>query len=57
MGSFLAAADVHSGDLSVLFILIALACFAGAAYLAFLRNVLGAIVLVFVGIVALLFGA
>lgn len=51
MGSFLAA--VSDSDLSVLFVLIAIACFGGAAYMAYLRNALAAILLVFVGVVAL----
>lgn len=46
-------ADVTTGDLGILFVLIALACFAGAAYMAYLRNGLAAVLLVFVGIVAL----
>lgn len=51
-------ADIGSSeDLSILFVLIAVACLGGAAYLAYLRNVLGAILLVFVAIVALIFGA
>lgn len=54
MGSFLAA--VAQADISLLFVLLALVCFAGAAYMAYLRNVLGAVLLVFVGVVALVFG-
>lgn len=46
-------ADISSGDLSILFILIALACFAGAAYCAWLRNIPATILLVFVGVVVL----
>lgn len=61
MGSIISAAladiDASSDDVSVLFILLALLCLGGAAYLAYLRNVLGAALLVFVAIVALLFGA
>lgn len=60
MGSFLtslAADTVSNGDLSVLFIVIAVGCLLGAAYLAYLRNVLGAGLLVLVAIVALIFGA
>lgn len=58
MGSDLlaAVAAVADRDLSLLFVLVALVCFGAAAYLAYLRNALGAILLVFVGIVALLFG-
>lgn len=53
----LIAAIRNSSDLSILFVLVALCCFGGAAYLAYLRNALGAILLVFVGIVCLIFGA
>lgn len=47
---------VAHGDLSILFVLIAVVCFAGAAYMAYLRNALGALLLVFVGVVALVVG-
>jgi hypothetical protein len=47
---------VADGDLELLFVLIALACFSGAAYMAYLRNGLGVILFLFVAVVALLFG-
>lgn len=56
MGSNLLAA-MTSHDVSLLFVLLALICFAGAAYMAYLRNVVGAVLLVFVAVVVLLFGA
>ena len=55
MGSNLLAAVAES-DLSLLFVLLALVCFAGAAYMAYLRNVVGAVLLVFVGVVVLVVG-
>lgn len=50
-------AEIEAGELELLFVLVALVCFAGAGYMAYVRNALAAILLVFVGIVALLFGA
>ena len=51
-----AAESLGSDDLSLLFVLIALVCLAGAGYLAYLRNVLGTVLLVFVALVALWLG-
>lgn len=48
---------VHGGDLSILFLLIALFCFAGAAYSAYLSNFLATALLVIVGVVVLVVGA
>lgn len=55
LAALLAAVD-SDGDLRTLFVLIAVVCLGGAAYCAYLRNVLGAVLLVFVAVVALLFG-
>lgn len=49
-------ADVRGEDLTVLFVLVALLCLGGAAYCAYVRNVIGAAVLVFIAVVALIFG-
>lgn len=46
-------ADVTSSDLGVLFVLLAILCFAGAAYMAYLTNWLATALLVFVGVVVL----
>lgn len=43
-----------SHEISLLFLLLALVCFAGAAYMAYSRNALAAILLVFVGVVCLI---
>lgn len=51
MGSILAA--VSHADLSTLFIVLALLCFALAAYVAYLGNFIGALVLVFIAVVIL----
>lgn len=57
MGSFLAVlADVDGEDLSTLFIVAALLCILGAAYLAYLRNVVGAVLLAFIAVVAVVIG-
>jgi hypothetical protein len=50
-------AEVSHGDLSTVFVLLALVCFGLAVYAAFLRNVLGAVLLAFLGIIILIFGA
>lgn len=47
---------VHQGDLSILFVLIALFCFIGAAYMAYLSNFLATALLVIVGVVVLVVG-
>lgn len=47
---------VHQADLSILFVVIALLCFAGAGYAAFLGRIVAAAALVLVGILVLLFG-
>lgn len=47
------AALSHS-DLSTLLVVLAIVCLAGAAYMAYLRNVVGCILLVFVAIVCFL---
>ena len=46
-------ADISTSELGILFVLIVLACFAGAAYCAWLRNIPATVLLVFVGVVAL----
>ena len=60
MAAGLAALGIGAGDRVVLFlsnrpeflfVLLALICLGGAAYLAYLRNVLGAVLLVFVAVV------
>jgi hypothetical protein len=56
MFALLAADRIGGDDLSLLFILLALLCFGGAAYLAYVRNIVGAIVLVFIAVVILLVG-
>lgn len=48
---------VRENDLSILFLLIALFCFAGAAYTAYLSNFLATALLVIVGVVVLVVGA
>jgi hypothetical protein len=53
MGSIFLAELSHA-DMSTLFLVLALLCFAGAAYMAYLRNALATVLLVFVGIVVLL---
>jgi hypothetical protein len=53
MGSNLLAV-LHRLDLSLLFVVMALLCFAFAAYAAWLRNVVAAVLLVFVGVVLLI---
>lgn len=52
----IAADRIAGDDLSLLFVLVALFCLIGAGYLAYLRNVLGAGLLLIVAIVALMFG-
>lgn len=46
-------AEATSSDLSILFVLLAIICFAGAAYMAYVQNWLATVLLVFVGVVAL----
>ncbi len=53
MGSSLLAALRHHVELSSLFVVMALLSFAFAAYAAWLRNVVAAILLVFVAVVLL----
>lgn len=48
---------LHQGDLSILFLLIALFCFVGAAYMAYLSNFLATALLVIVAVVVLAVGA
>lgn len=50
-------ATVSHGDLSTLFVVIAVLCFAAAGYAAFIGRIPAAGALVLVGILALLFGA
>jgi hypothetical protein len=49
--------NIHQGDLSILFVLIALFCLLGAGYCAYLSNWLGTALLVVVAVVALYVGA
>lgn len=46
-------ADISGGDLGVLFVLLAILCFAGAAYMAYMANWLATALLVFVAVVVL----
>lgn len=50
-------AVVHHADLAVLFVVIAILCFAGAAFAAYQGRLPAAGALVLVGILALIFGA
>lgn len=50
------ATHVNTATLNTLLLILAILCFAGAAYMAYLRNALATILLVFVGIVCLIFG-
>jgi hypothetical protein len=45
-------AAISAGELETLFIVVALLCLLGAAYLAYVRNVVGAVLLLVVAIVA-----
>jgi len=47
-------AALSHADLSTLLVVLAIVCLAGAAYMAYLRNVVGCILLVFVAIVCFL---
>lgn len=47
-------AVLSDSDLSTLLVVLAIVCLAGAAYMAYLRNVIGCILLVFVAIVCFL---
>lgn len=48
--------NVRGDELSLLFLLVGLLCLCGAAYLAYLRNIVGAVLLVFVAVVAVVIG-
>lgn len=52
----LGAVGATDDEISLLFVLLALLCLAGAAYCAYLRNVLGAGLLVLVAVVAFVLG-
>lgn len=54
MGSISLLAELSHGDLSTLFIVLALLCFGLAAYMAYISNVVAAIVLVFIAVVVLI---
>lgn len=50
----LLADRIAGGDLALLFYIVALLCVCGAAYLAYLGNIVGAVLLVFVAVVAVI---
>lgn len=50
-------ANVTGDELALIFYLIAAAALGGAAYLAYLRNALGALLLIVVAIVAVIIGS
>jgi hypothetical protein len=51
-----AEVSVDGGELSVLFILLAVVCLVGAAYCAWVRNLVAVAALVLIAIVCLIFG-
>lgn len=51
------SANVDTGDIELLFWLLAFAALCGAAYLAYLRNFLGTALLIVVAVVAVVIGA
>lgn len=54
--SYLASSAVSGSETATLFVLLGLLCLCGAAYMAYLRNAVAALLLVFVAVVAVVLG-
>lgn len=56
IASLIAAEDIDVEDLGLILVILGIACLLGAAYLGYIRNVIGAIIVGVIGLILIVLG-